>query len=347
MSNQAVHASAPGRVNLMGDHTDYNDGLVLPMPIPLFTHVELTPRDDHKVLVRSANRREPGEYVLGEERKTGRWYDYIQGLTAALAGAPLKGFSLELRSDVPQGAGLSSSAALELSVLRALRSCFALDLDDVALARIGQRAEVDFVGAPTGLMDQLASSLGKPDHALAIDMRSLQTQTIAIPESLEIAVIDSGVTHAHEGPSGYRQRRAECDRAVALAGVRSLRDLSSVPRLEPLLERRVRHVLSENERVTATAEALVRVDLSALRRLFAASHASLRDDYEVSVPELDLLVELAADQPEIIAARMTGGGFGGSIVMLAERGRAKRGGEQICAHYAARSARTPRLLLPV
>jgi galactokinase len=335
----------------MGDHTDYNDGLVLPMPIPLQTRVELHPRDDRRVLLSSANQSEPGSYVLGEERKSGRWFDYVQGITAALAssGGLSTGFSLSISSDIPQGAGLASSAALEVALLRALRSSFGLTFDDVALARIGQRAEVDFVGAPTGLMDQLASSIGLPEHALAIDMRSLQTRAVALPASLELVVIASGVTHAHEGPSGYRQRRLECDRACASLGVRSLRDVASLEQAaaleEPLL-RRVRHVLSENERVSATVEALAQVDLPALRALFAASHASLRDDYEVSVPELDLLIRLAADQPEIVAARMTGGGFGGSVVMLAERGHGKRAGQQLCASYQRDCGRAAQLLLP-
>lgn len=347
-------ASAPGRVNLMGDHTDYNEGLVLPMPIPQQTTVRLRTRSDRIVSVRSSEQAERGEYELGKEQRTGSWVDYVQGITVALAqrGLQLRGFEAELSSQVPVGAGLSSSAALEIATSRALREAFAFPLDDVELARIGQQAEVEFVGAPTGLMDQLASSLGEQGKALQIDIRTLQTRSVTLPDALELVVIDSGVKHAHGGVSGYRERRSECDRACEQLGVRSLRDvtladLEGATLLDETLRRRVRHVISENARVEATVAAFERADLGRLRALFAASHESLRDDYQVSVPEIDRLVELGMEHPDVIAARLTGGGFGGSVVMLAQRGRAGEAAREIVArHRASADSRATQLLPP-
>ena len=349
----SLRASAPGRVNLIGEHTDYNDGLVLPMPIPQHTYVALTRRDDRTVELTSANDAQGGSYELGRERRVGSWIDYVQGVTHALAlrGLSIGGCSLHVSSDVPIGAGLSSSAALEVALLRVLREAYQLPLDDVTLARVGQQAEVEFVGVPTGLLDQLASSLGRQGRALFIDMRSLHTQEVALPAELEPIIVASGVTHAHD-TGGYRTRRAECERAVARLGIGSLRDAtlallkSKAAELDPLLLRRARHVVTENERVLATVDALSRADCEALRSLFAASHASMRDDYEVSVPEIDLLVELAGRQPEVVGARLTGGGFGGSVVMLAVRGRARAAAQAIADAYQKASGRVPTILLP-
>ncbi|MDB4986986.1 MAG: Galactokinase [Myxococcaceae bacterium] len=350
-SDGTVQAAAPGRVNLIGEHTDYNDGLMLPMPIPQQTHVRLTPRADRRVLL-SSDGAPPAEYQIKQEHKTGGWIDYVQGITQALVarGWTGSGFEAHVSSEVPIGAGLSSSAALEVAMLRALRQAFSLSLDDMTIARIGQLAEVEFVGAPTGIMDQMASSLGEPGSALFIDMRSDKTRRIALPTTLELVVIASGVTHAH-GSGGYRTRREECERACQQLGVSSLRDVSlaqldAATALEPLLRRRARHVLTENERVLQTIEALEHDDRPALKALFAASHASMRDDYEVSVPEIDLLVALGASQPAIVAARLTGGGFGGSVVMLAERGRGLSAAQEIVARYDQQTGQRACILLP-
>jgi galactokinase len=346
------HASAPGRVNLIGEHTDYNEGLVLPMPIPQQTSVRLSLREDLRVLL-SSEGAGAGEYELGQERRTGSWLDYVQGLTRALRarGAELRGFAAHVTSDIPIGAGLSSSAALEVAMLRALREAFVLSLNDMTIARLGQLSEVEFVGAPTGIMDQMASSLGEQGSALFIDMRGYHTRKVALPTSLELVVIASGVTHAH-GTGGYRERRAECEQACQLLSVRSLRDvtlaqLQATPELTPLLRRRAHHVISENARVLQTIAALEQGDSTALRTLFAASHASMRDDYQVSVPEIDLLVELADAQPGMVAARLTGGGFGGSVVMLAERGRGLQAAREIVARYDSQTGTRAAILLPL
>ncbi|MDB4973182.1 MAG: Galactokinase [Myxococcaceae bacterium] len=346
----SVQTAAPGRVNLIGEHTDYNDGLVLPMPIPQQTEVRLRRRDDLRVLLTSADA-PAAEYQLGHEQKTGTWIDYVQGLTRALPEGLLRGgFEAHVRSEVPIGAGLSSSAALEVAFLRALREAFGLPLDDLTIARLGQRAEVEFVGAPTGIMDQMVCSLGEQGSALFIDIRTLQTRRVVLPDSLELVVIASGVTHAH-GSGGYRTRRAECERACQQLGVQSLRDvtleqLDRATALEPLLRRRARHVVSENARVLSTIEALERGDSTALKALFAESHASMRDDYEMSVPQIDLLVALGSAQPDIVAGRLTGGGFGGSVVMLAEQGRGRATAQAIVAQYDRQTGLQGQILLP-
>jgi len=349
-----VQASAPGRVNLIGEHTDYNEGFVLPMPIPQQTTVQLWPRDDDQVVLESEG--EPGSigtYRIGQEQRSGAWFDYVQGVTDALrkGDQPIRGFRAHISSNVPIGAGLSSSAALETAMLRALRSAFALTIDDLTIARMGQSAEVDLVGAPVGIMDQMASSLGQQGSALFIDTRTLETRSVPVPASLEVIVIASGVTHSH-GTGGYRTRRAECERAVLALGVRSLRDLTrarleAATGLEPVLLRRARHVVTENERVLATLDALAADDEAELGRLFAASHASMRDDYEISVPEIDLLVSLGVSTPGVIAARLTGGGFGGSVVMLAKRGQGLTAARAIADNYAKKTGLSATILLPL
>jgi galactokinase len=345
-------AEAPGRVNLIGEHTDYNEGFVLPTPIPQKTRAEVARRPGDAVTVVSATLGETESYVLGDEQRTGRWIDYVQGLTRALreTGHSLTGFDLRLESDVPVGSGLSSSAALEVSVLRALREAFSLSIDDVLLARLGQKAENDHVGAPVGLMDQLVSSLGRQGEALLMDMRSLAVEPVPLPRSVELVVIDSGIRHSNVG-GGYGERRAECRRAADLLGVPQLRDadldMLERARLPVPLDRRARHVVTENLRVLETAAALRRGDLEVVSAAFAASHASMRDDFETSVPEIDLLVSLAVAGPHVHGARLTGGGFGGAIVALAERGKGAEVAARVGTEYEARTHRRARVLLPV
>jgi galactokinase len=348
-----VTASAPGRVNLIGEHTDYNGGYVLPTTIPQQTTVELARRADTVVRAFSAELRgELVEFTLGNEHRDGSWIDYVRGVTQSLAGARhvLRGFDLRVSSEVPLGSGLSSSAALETALLRALRRAFALALDDVELALLGQRAEVEFVGAPVGIMDQMASSLGDGHSALFIDTRSLAHERVPIPADIELIVLDSGVKHGHAS-GDYRLRRAECERAAQLLGVPQLRDASEadLPRIAALpdpLSRRARHVVTEDARVLQAVDALRDGDGQRLGALFGASHASLRDDFEVSVPEVDLLVDLAANDPDVHGARMTGGGFGGAVVALARRGSAARAGKRIESAYRSRGGRAGRLLVP-
>jgi galactokinase len=350
----AVTASAPGRVNLIGEHTDYNDGFVLPLAVPLQTRLAAARRADDLSLVTSRERHDshPAEYQIGRERAGQAWLDYIQGVTAILraAGHRLHGFELAVESDVPLGSGLASSAALLVGVMRALRELFSLSLDDLTLARLAQRAEVEFVGARVGIMDQLCASLGDERHALFVDTRSLAYERVPFPAALELAVINSGVSHSNAAGE-YNTRRGECERACELLGVASLRDLgvADLPRIDALpdpLAGRARHVVTENQRVLDTIDALRAGRLEELGPLLAGSHRSMRDDYQVSVAEIDLLVELADARSDVIGARLTGGGFGGSIIALTPAGRAAEAGRAIVNEYRARTGRPGRLLVP-
>jgi galactokinase len=350
-----VSASAPGRVNLIGEHTDYNQGLVLPVAIARRTTVELAPRVDGVIRAASAAMAagEVVEYRLGTERRGLGWIDYLQGVTRTLEaeGHAFGGADLCIVSDVPVGGGLASSAALEVAFLRALREAFALPLDDLALALVGHRAENLFVGARVGVMDQIAASVGREGRALLLDARSLATAEVSVPEDLELVVVDSGVVHGH-ATGEYNRRRAECERAGALLGVTALRDLDAadLPRalaLPPPLGRRVRHVVTENGRVEQAVAALRAGDAARLGAVLAAGHASLRDDYEVSTPDVDLLVDLLSAEAGVYGARMTGGGFGGAVLALAASGTGRAAGERAAAHYQARTGRTPAVLLPV
>ena len=347
-------AAAPGRVNLIGEHTDYNGGFVLPSAIPQQTRVKLQPRGDHSVRASSASAAAAAEYELGREQRRGDWLDYVQGLTWALARdgfGGVGGFDLRIESDVPLGAGLSSSAALEVAVLRALREAFELQLDDARLARLGQRAENDFVGARCGIMDQMAASLADTTSALFLDTRSLEYRRVPLPLEADLVVIHSGVSHDLSA-GDYNTRRAECEEAARQLGLAALRDVPlseldrAVAALPEPLGRRVRHVVTEDQRVLDAVTALERGDLEHLGELFAASHASMRHDFEVSVPDVDLLVELAAADTNVFGARLTGGGFGGAVVVLAQCGHGRAAGERIAAAYADRSGRTPTVLVP-
>ncbi len=352
----ALTADAPGRVNLIGEHTDYNGGLVLPVAIPQRTRVALAPRADDTVRVWSDAAEAAGKvesYRQGDERHGRGWLDYVQGVTyvARADRLALRGFDAAVCSTVPVGSGLSSSAALSVSLLRALRAAFALPLDDVRIALLAQRSENDFVGAPVGVMDPMAASLAAGDTALFLDARSLEFECVPLPSGVELVVIHSGVSHRLAAGGGYTTRREECRRAAALLGVDSLRDLgpADLPRvrgLPPPLDRRVRHVVTENERVRAAVDAIRRADVHRLGALFFESHDSMRDDYEVSAPEVDLLVDLARADEAVLGARLTGGGFGGSVVCLARAGAGAACAGRLAAASAARSGRQPRILVP-
>ncbi len=351
-------AAAAGRVNLMGEHTDYNGGLVLPTAIPQRTIVELTPRTDRLVRIASADvpritKDAPlAEYHLEDAAPRRDWLAYIQGCTVELerAGHFIRGFEARVTSTVPIGAGLSSSAALEVGLLRALRSAFGLRLDDVALALVGHRAEHDFVGARVGVMDQMAASVATWGSALFLDTRSLVWEHVPLPADGELVVIDSGIAHAH-ATGGYNVRRSECEEACRLLGVAQLRDLEgerdgSVENLPEPLRRRVRHVLSENDRVRAAVRALHDGDLAELGHLFFASHASMRDDYDVSIPAIDALVDLARADDDVLGARLTGGGFGGAVVLLTRSGTATMVGPRLATQYQERTGHRATILVP-
>jgi galactokinase len=348
----AVRTQAPGRVNLMGDHTDYNGGLVLPATIPQHTVVEAAPRHGRRVRVWSDQFPEATlEYELGLAVRRETWTDYVQGMTIEMEPFGLtKGFDARIASTVPPGSGLSSSASLEIAVGRAVRELFSLRVDDLDLAKAGQRAENLFVGAPVGIMDQMACSLGDEASALFLDTRSLAFERVALPSGVALVVIHSGITHRH-ADGGYITRRRECQEAAEALGVESLRDVAepgadAVARLPAPLDRRVRHVLSENRRVRETVTAFRAGDVVEAGRLFLESHASLRDDFEVSVPEVDTLVELATAVQGTYGARLTGGGFGGSIVALADASRARGAAKAIAEAYEKETGKSARVMLP-
>ena len=349
-----VCASAPGRVNLIGEHTDYNGGFVLPTVIPQRTTVELAPRKGGAVRAFSLDvgKSVPFEYIVGTESRRGRWTDYLQGITWVLGqeGLVVGGADIRIASTVPLGSGLSSSAALEIALLRAFREAFMLPLDDVQMALLGQRAENDFVGAPVGVMDQMACTLASDGEALFLDTRSLEWKVVPMPASAELVVFNSGIVHNHS-KGDYRTRRAECEEAAKQLVVGQLRelDLPDVPRVMELAEplgRRARHVITEDARVLDAVRALETGDPETLGALFYASHDSMRDDYEVSVPEIDLIVELARAMPEVFGARLTGGGFGGSVVMLARPGTAGDVAQKVSAAYTAKTGRSGAVLVP-
>jgi len=351
-----VVAVAHGRVNLIGEHTDYNDGFVLPTLIPQSTRVELAPRDDGQARVFSTRKATEGivSYRVGGEMPTKGWLDYVQGVTHVLGGAAftIRGFDALIDSDVPLGSGVSSSAALEVAMLRAVRDAFSLELDDVRLAMLARQAENEFVGAPVGIMDQMCSSLADERSALLLDCRSLTFERVPLPEGADLIVINSGVAHRLQaGDSGYATRRQQCEEAARLLGVASLRDVTAddLPRaleLDEPLGRRVQHVVTENARVLDAAAAMRNGDLVELGRLFAESHVSMRDDYEVSASEVDQLVTIATADDAVFGARMTGGGFGGSIVACARKGDGRAAARRIAASYGEQSGQTPTVLVP-
>ncbi|HVX09049.1 galactokinase [Humibacter sp.] len=322
--------SAPGRVNLIGEHTDYNDGFVFPFAIDRRTVGALALRDDRVVRVASSFADRVVETSLSElgPGAPRGWQNYPLGVAWALGqlGADLNtvpGFDLYLDSSVPIGAGLSSSAAIESAVAVALNDVWRLDLDRKALVKAGHIAENEVVGAPTGILDQSASLLGRTDSGIFIDCRSFETDVIPLgfdDAGLEVLVMDTKVEHEHAA-GGYAARRASCEAGARALGVSSLRDvtIADLPRARDILDgetfRRVRHVVTENQRVLDTVRTLREQGPRAIGDLMDASHRSLRDDFEVSVPQLDLAVEISQNYGAI-GARMTGGGFGGSAIAL-------------------------------
>jgi len=321
-------ALGPGRANLIGEHTDYNLGFVLPFAIDRAAVAAFRPRTDRQI--RLATDFAPGVITSDLDHLEGAsgWSAYPLGVAWALGefGADLSaatGFDLALHSDVPVGAGLSSSAAIESATALALDAMWGLGLDRRTLARVGQRAENVVVGAPTGIMDQSASLLGEADSAVFLDCRSLEASAIPLgldAAGLEILVIDTRVSHAH-ATGGYASRRAQCEEGARVLGAASLRDVgvSDLDRAKSLLSdvvyRRVKHVITENQRVLDTVETLRTSGPDRIGALLDASHVSMRDDFEISVPELDLAVETAV-AAGALGARMTGGGFGGSAIAL-------------------------------
>ena len=320
---------APGRVNLIGEHTDYNDGFVMPAAIELGCWVAIAGREDRRMVARSENFQETVELELdsGAQRR-GDWSDYVRGVAVVLErrGLRLRGANLLVRGEVPIGSGLSSSAALEVASGLALLGNSGLELERMELARLCQRAENEFVGARCGIMDQFTACFGKAGHALRLDCRSLEYHPLPMPAGVALVICDSGVRH-DLAAGEYNARRAQCEAGVRVLArgrpqVRALRDVTMQDlehqraELGDVVYRRCRHVVTENARVQQAAAALEAGDLRDFGGRMAESHRSLRDDYEVSCAELDLLVKLAGKLDGVYGARMTGGGFGGCTINL-------------------------------
>ncbi len=325
-----VVVRSPGRVNLIGEHTDYNDGFALPAALDLGTDIAVHRRTDRLVRTVAARLGERFETTVDDllAPATPGWARYVHG-TIALVGET-GGLDILIDGDLPLGAGLSSSASLTVGLALAVHAA-----DGRTLARLGQRVENEIVGVSSGIMDQLAVALAVAGHALLLDCRSLDAEPVALPSCARLLVLDSGVARTLAG-SAYNQRRAECAAAVAgIPGARSLRDVSveQLDLLDGVELRRARHVVTENQRVLDCAVALRAGDLAHAGELMAASHASLRDDYEVSIAELDRLVDIAAATPGVHGARLTGAGFGGCAVALVDAEAASAAARRIIADY--------------
>ena len=346
-------ARAPGRVNLIGDHTDYNDGFVLPMAIDRAVWIALRPRDDDRVVAHSLDFGEDASFdVRHIEHGESGWAEYLRGVAWALDplatadGHPLCGWEGVLAGDVPLGAGLSSSAALELATARAFAAVCGVTWDPTAIARLAQRAENRWVGVNSGIMDQLISAAGVAGHALLIDCRSLDTRAVELPAGVSVVVLDTA-TRRELVTSEYNERRARCEEAARQFGVKALRDVDErmfaerADSLDDVTRRRARHVVTENSRVLAAADALAAGDARRVGELMDESHRSLRDDFEVSRPELDAMVEIAQAQEGCFGARMTGAGFGGCAVALVEGVRAERFATEVARRYAGDVGLTP------
>ncbi len=340
---------APGRVNLIGEHTDYNDGFVLPCAIDFATEVAIAPRSDGIIRVVALDYQNAiDEFPAGQRPAQGsqHWANYIRGVVDVFIqrfGVLPHGFDMAVSGNVPQGAGLSSSAALEVGVGKALQALYGFDASGRDIALLGQQAENEFVGCRCGIMDQFISALGEEGHALLIDCRSLDTRAVPMPDSLKVMIIDSKVQRGLVG-SEYNTRRRQCETAAAHFGVGALRDVSLAQldaardALDPVVYRRARHVITENARTQAAAAALAARDVTRLSQLMAESHASMRDDFEITVPPIDALVDIIAG---VIGteggARMTGGGFGGCVVALVPESRVDAVTEAVTTRYPARS----------
>ena len=344
--------SAPGRANLIGEHTDYNLGFVLPFGIDRRTYAAIAPRQDRLVRVGSSIDDKIYDFDLDSDSKPAGldWAGYPIGVAWMMREWANVGFDCFIDSDVPVGAGLSSSAAIECAVAVALNELWGAARTEEQLAAIGQRAENEVVGAPTGIMDQMASIKGQPDSAVLIDCKSLDTEVVPLglaEQGLLVAVIDTQVAHRHSD-GGYASRRAACELGAATMSAASLRELDAadLSRARELLDdltfRRVRHVITENARVLETVAALKSKNLAALGELMLASHASMRDDFEISIDELDTAVDVAM-AVGAIGSRMTGGGFGGAALAIISEDLLAELETQVTATFAAKGYAAPRV----
>jgi galactokinase len=348
---------APGRVNLIGEHTDYNDGFVLPAAIDFYTWVALSSRSDRKLVLSSENFPGIAEYELDSPNHHRRheWSDYVYGVVLVLerAGKRLRGADVLVAGEIPIGAGLSSSAAIEVATGYALLENSGHPVERVELAKLCQRAENEFVGVRSGIMDQFISCFGRTGQALLLDCRSLEYSLVALPGGISLVICNTMVKHELAGGE-YNQRRSECEAGVRLLAehmpeVRALRDVTLADlekygsALPPVVYRRCRHVVSENGRVLEAVRALGVGDLATVGALMAESHRSLRDDYEVSCAELDLLVDLAAQTEGVYGARMTGGGFGGCTINLVRSESVDAFRQTVARGYQERTGGAPEI----
>ena len=342
---------APGRVNLIGEHTDYNDGFVMPCAIDFATYVAAAPRADRKLFVASLNF--PGIYEFDLDEPTADvaegWARYVQGVAMIFekSGYVLCGANILIDSSVPVGAGLSSSAALEVATGFALTKLAAEEVDKWILAKIGQRAEHEYAGVRSGIMDQFASAFGLENHALFLDCRTLEWEPI--PLSTAKFIICNTKTKHELADGEYNKRRADCEESARLLGKNSLRDVSLAEfnekskDLPERLKMRARHVITENQRVLDAVRCLKNNDLAQFGKLMNQSHESLRQDYEVSSPELDLMVEIVRSQPGVLGARMTGGGFGGCTVNLLQTDVSGEFVERVSVEYQKMTGIVPEI----
>lgn len=346
---------APGRVNLIGEHTDYNDGFVMPAAIGFYCWVAVAPRTDRRLFITSEEFPELAEVDLsaGPLRPSKNWSDYSVGVAVELenAGFHVNGANLLIHGEVPIGAGLSSSAAIEVATALALTEGAGFAIDRIKLAQLCQRAENEFVGMRCGIMDQFVSLHGRANHALVLDCRSLQYELVPIPESVRLVICNTGVKHKLAGGE-YNSRREECEEAVralkkALPEIRALRDVDMKQLeeyrglLSEIAYKRAKHIISENERVLSGMKALRAGDLDSFGRYMAESHESLRDLFEVSCAELDLMVDLANREAGVYGARMTGGGFGGSTINLVQAANATEFAQNVGKAYQKETGIVP------
>jgi galactokinase len=348
---------APGRVNLIGEHLDYNEGFVLPCAIEFSTRAAIAPRADQKLVLRSAEFSEPFEFDLANlpRKPLGRWSDYVVGVAIMLrqAGHLPQGANLLVHGEVPIGAGLSSSAAIEVATALALLSLTGRKPALPEIAKLCQRAENEFVGARVGIMDQFVSCLGKAGHALLLDCRSLEFELVPVPPEVKLVICNTMVKHEHSGGE-YNRRREECEEGVRILSksfprIRALRDVTpeqlsaTAGAMPPVIYKRCRHVVEEIRRVLQAVDCLRSGDLDQMGRLMSDSHRSLRDLYEVSCRELDAMVDAAEGLPGYYGGRMTGGGFGGCTVNLVASDHAEAFRESIAGRYRERTGISPEI----
>ena len=340
---------APGRVNLIGEHTDYNDGFVLPMAIEPAIYIALRPREDNVLHVHSLDFDGAAQFSLdGIEHGGPEWAEYLKGQAWAMqqAGMTLKGWDGVIAGDVPGGAGLSSSAALEMATARAFAAMSGIPWDSAQMAQLGQKNENQWVGAKTGIMDQMISAAGVAGHALLIDCRWLTFEAVPLPSGTSVVILDTATRRGLVG-TAYNERREQCEAGAKFFGVPALRDVSSrqlrgvADLLDPLVLKRARHIVTENERTLAAANAMRKGDAAEMGRLMDASHVSMRDDFEISRDEMNTMVVLAQKHEASYGARMTGGGFGGCAVALVKAEMAQQFADEVGARYQELTTLTP------